>query len=32
VILEALSGIARRRRDQATGDTWDPTQSLLDGR
>ncbi len=32
VILEALSGIARRRRDQATGTTWDPSQPLLDGR
>ena len=32
VVLEALSGIARRRRDQATGATWDPSQPLLDGR
>jgi agmatinase len=32
IVLEALSGIARRRRDQATGETWDPTQPLLDGR
>jgi agmatinase len=28
VVLEALSGIARRRR----GDPWDPRQPLLDGR
>ena len=32
VVLEALSGIARRRRDQADGTTWDPRQPLLDGR
>jgi agmatinase len=32
VVLEALSAIARRRRDQATDGTWDPTQPLLDGR
>ena len=32
VVLEALSGIARRRRDAADGTTWDPTQPLLDGR
>jgi arginase family enzyme len=32
VVLEALSGIARRRRDQATGGDWDPNQPLLDGR
>ncbi|MFI9382971.1 agmatinase [Kutzneria sp. NPDC052558] len=32
VVLEALSGIARRRRDAATGDTWDPARPLLDGR
>jgi len=32
VVLEALSGIARRRRDQATGTSWDPRQPLLDGR
>jgi agmatinase len=32
VVLEALSGIARRRRDQATGGNWDPNQPLLDGR
>ncbi len=29
VILEALSAIARRRRDQADGTTWDPRQPLL---
>jgi agmatinase len=32
VVLEALSGIARRRRDQATGAVWNPEQPLLDGR
>ena len=32
VVLEALSGIARRRKDAATGHTWDPAQPLLDGR
>ncbi|MFL6161018.1 MAG: agmatinase [Jatrophihabitantaceae bacterium] len=32
VVLEALSGIARRRRDQAGGTRWDPRQPLLDGR
>ncbi|WP_375499983.1 agmatinase [uncultured Jatrophihabitans sp.] len=32
VVLEALSGIARRRRDAADGTVWDPTQPLLDGR
>ncbi len=29
VVLEALSAIARRRRDQHAGTTWDPTQPLL---
>jgi agmatinase len=29
VVLEALSGIARRRRDDADGTTWDPTRPLL---
>jgi len=29
VCLEALAGIARRRRDQRDGTTWDPTQPLL---
>src|SRR3954447_17022492 len=32
VVLEALSGIARRRRDAADGTTWDPTRPLLEGR
>jgi agmatinase len=32
VVLEALSGMARRRRDAADGTTWDPGQPLLDGR
>jgi agmatinase len=32
VVLEALSAMARRRRDAADGTTWDPTQPLLDGR
>jgi agmatinase len=32
VVLEALSGIARRRRDERDGTTWDPREPLLDGR
>ena len=32
VVLEALSGIARRRRDAANGTAWDPRQPLLDNR
>jgi agmatinase len=32
VVLEALSGIARRRADAATGTRWDPRRPLLDGR
>jgi agmatinase len=32
VVLEALSAIARRRRDAIDGSTWDPSQPLLDGR
>jgi agmatinase len=32
VVLEALSAIARRRRDAAGGIPWDPRQPLLDGR
>src|ERR1700754_4050601 len=28
VVLEVLSGMARRRRDAASGTTWDPTQPL----
>jgi agmatinase len=32
VVLEALSAIARRRRDAADGTSWDPSRPLLDGR
>ncbi|GAA4595802.1 agmatinase [Planotetraspora phitsanulokensis] len=32
VVLEALSAIARRRRDAADGTRWDPSRPLLDGR
>ncbi|MBO4271780.1 agmatinase [Microbispora triticiradicis] len=32
VVLEALSAIARRRRDAAEGTRWDPRRPLLDGR
>jgi agmatinase len=32
VVLESLSGIARRRKDAADGSTWDRRQPLLDGR
>ena len=32
VVLEALSAIARRRRDAASGNTFNPRQPLLDGR
>jgi agmatinase len=32
VVLEALSALARQRRDAAEGTTWDPRQPLLDGR
>jgi agmatinase len=32
VVLEALSAIARRRSDAASGSRWDPRQPLLDGR
>jgi agmatinase len=32
VVLEALSGMARRREDARTGATWDPERPLLDGR
>jgi agmatinase len=32
VLLEALTGMARRRRDAANGTTWDPHQPLLEGR
>lgn len=32
VVLEALSAIARRRKDQQDGTKWDPAQPLLTGR
>ena len=32
VVLEALSAIARRRKDDRDGTTWDPRQPLLDAR
>lgn len=32
VVLEGLSAIARRRRDIASGEHWNPSQPLLDGR
>ena len=32
VVLESLSGIARRRKDARDGTTWDRRQPLLDGR
>ncbi|MDT7553042.1 MAG: guanidinobutyrase [Pseudonocardiales bacterium] len=32
VVLEVLSGLARRRRDAADGTTWDPRQPLLSDR
>jgi agmatinase len=32
VVLEALSALARRRRDDREGTTWDPTLPLLEGR
>jgi len=32
VVLEALSGIARRRKDERDGTTWDPREPLLHGR
>ncbi|TMR91243.1 agmatinase [Nonomuraea basaltis] len=32
VILEALSAMARRRKDEQGGPRWDPRQPLLDGR
>lgn len=32
VVLEALSGMARRRSDAANGTSWDPRRPLLDGR
>ena len=30
VVLESLSAIARRRKDERDGTTWDPTRPLLD--
>ena len=32
VVLEALSAIARKRKDERDGTTWDPAQPLLTGR
>jgi agmatinase len=32
VVLEALSGMARRRKDHRDGTTWDPRRPVLDGR
>jgi hypothetical protein len=32
VVLEVLSGLARRRRDAADGTTWDARQPLLSDR
>ncbi len=32
VVLEALSAMARRRRDERDGTTWDPAQPLLEAR
>ncbi|MFC0862893.1 agmatinase [Sphaerimonospora cavernae] len=32
VVLEALSAMARRRKDAAEGTSWDPSQPLLDNR
>ena len=32
VVLEALSAMARAKRDRATGSRWDPRQPLLDAR
>ncbi|MDT5080781.1 MAG: guanidinobutyrase [Mycobacterium sp.] len=32
VVLEAISAIARRRKDKAQGTVWDPRQPLLEGR
>ena len=32
VVLEALSAIARKRKDERDGTRWDPRQPLLDGR
>ena len=32
IVLEALSAIARKRRDELDGTSWDPGRALLDGR
>jgi agmatinase len=32
VVLEVLTGVARRRRDARDGTTWDPRRPLLEGR
>jgi len=32
VVLEALSALARRQRDERDGTTWDPAQPLLSDR
>jgi agmatinase len=32
VVLEALSAIARKRRDEREGTTWDPSSPLLAAR
>jgi agmatinase len=32
VVLEVLSGMARRRKDARDGTTWNPGQPLLEGR
>jgi agmatinase len=32
VVLEAVSALARRRKDDVDGTTWDPRQPLLDAR
>jgi agmatinase len=32
VVLEVLSGMARRRKDDRDGTTWNPGQPILDGR
>ena len=31
-VIGALSAIARKRKDERDGTTWDPAQPLLDGR
>jgi agmatinase len=32
VVLEVLSGMSRRRKDDRDGTTWNPGQPILDGR